>query len=136
LRFPACCACACGFRPYAWHVWRSNDDAQRAATRAGHYRKVLRTGRIPGRNVTQLEFCDLVCTAAQIRATAEGFPRGWSKASIMNHPGDFASGPNGVCRLHPQMARVVVAEVDRELGPLSSPASAPRRVVREMVAAL
>jgi CRISP-associated protein Cas1 len=52
------------------------------------------------------------------------------------HPSDFAIAPNGVCRLHPQMARVVVAEVDRELGPISSPACAPRRVVREMVAAL
>jgi hypothetical protein len=37
---------------------------------------VLRTGHIPGQNVTQLEFCDLVRTAARIRETPEGFPRG------------------------------------------------------------
>jgi hypothetical protein len=40
---------------------------------------VLRTGRIPGQNVTRSEFCDLVRTAARVRQTPEGFPRGWSR---------------------------------------------------------
>ena len=36
---------------------------------------VLRTGHIPGQNVTQLEFCDLVRIAARVRATPEVSPR-------------------------------------------------------------
>ena len=35
---------------------------------------VLRTGRIPGQNVTQSEFCDLVRAAARVRQNAEGVP--------------------------------------------------------------
>jgi hypothetical protein len=58
-------------------------------TRSGPRREraivaVLRTGRIPGQTVTQLEFCDRVRIAARIRETSEGFPRGWSKQAIMN----------------------------------------------------
>jgi CRISPR/Cas system-associated endonuclease Cas1 len=49
-------------------------------------------------------------------------------------PGDFVIMTDGVCRLHPQLARVVVGVVDHELGSIASPASAPRRVVRELVA--
>jgi hypothetical protein len=45
---------------------------------------VLRVGCIPGQNVTRLEFCDLVRTAARVRKTENGFARGWSDASIMN----------------------------------------------------
>jgi len=44
----------------------------------------IRTGRIPGRNMTWSEFCDLVRAAALIRQTPKGFPRGWSNKSIMN----------------------------------------------------
>jgi CRISPR/Cas system-associated endonuclease Cas1 len=51
-------------------------------------------------------------------------------------PGDFTIMTDGVCRLHPQLARVVVGEIDRALGPISSPASAPRQVVSELLAAL
>ena len=58
---------------------------------------VLRTGRIPGQNVTQLEFCDLVRIAARVRATPEGFPRGWSKASIMNSASKIRGGPAMLC---------------------------------------
>jgi biotin operon repressor len=58
---------------------------------------VLRTGRIPGQNVTQLEFCDLVRTAARIRETPEGFPRGWSRPSIMNSVSKIRGGPLMLC---------------------------------------
>ena len=60
---------------------------------------VLRTGRIPGQNVTQLEFCDLVRTAARIREMPGGFPRGWSKASIMNSASKVTGGPAMLCAL-------------------------------------
>ena len=58
---------------------------------------VLRTGRIPGQNVTRLEFCDLVRTAARVRETPEGFPRGWSNASIMNSASKIRGGPAMLC---------------------------------------
>ena len=71
-------------------------------TRSGPRREraiiaVLRTGRIPGQNVTRLEFCDLVRTAARVRETPEGFPRGWSNASIMNAAGKIRGGPAVLC---------------------------------------
>jgi DNA-binding response OmpR family regulator len=71
-------------------------------TRSGPRREraiiaVLRTGRIPGQNVTQLEFCDLVRTAARIRQTSQGFPRGWSKASIMNSASKITGGAAMLC---------------------------------------
>ena len=58
---------------------------------------VFRTGRIPVQNVTWSEFCDLVRTAAQVRGTAEGFPRGWSNASIMNSARKIRGGPAILC---------------------------------------
>jgi hypothetical protein len=58
---------------------------------------VLRTGRIPGQNVTRLEFCDLVRTAARVRKTPEGFPQGWSNASIMNSASKIRGGPAMLC---------------------------------------
>jgi hypothetical protein len=58
---------------------------------------VLRTGRIPGQNVTRLEFCDLVRTAARVRETPEGFPRGWSNASIMNSASKIRGGSAMLC---------------------------------------
>ena len=58
---------------------------------------VLRTGHIPGQNVTQLEFCELVRTAARIRETPEGFPRGWSKASIMNSASEITGSSAMLC---------------------------------------
>ena len=51
----------------------------------------IRTGRIPGRNMTWSEFCDLVRAAALVRQTPQGFPRGWSNKSIFpyqNHRGN------------------------------------------------
>jgi len=58
---------------------------------------VLRTGRIPGQNVTRLDFCDLVRTASRVRETPEGFPRGWSNASIMNSASKIRGGPAMLC---------------------------------------
>lgn len=58
---------------------------------------VLRTGRIPGQNVTRLEFCDLVRTAARVREMPEGVPRGWSNASIMNAANKIRGGPAMLC---------------------------------------
>jgi len=58
---------------------------------------VLRTGRIPGQNVTRLHFCDLVRTAARVRETPEGFPRGWTNASIMNSASKIRGGPAVLC---------------------------------------
>jgi len=54
--------------------------------RIGHreraIREVIRTGRIPGRNVKRSQFCDLVRAAARVREMEEGFPRGWTNAAI------------------------------------------------------
>jgi hypothetical protein len=58
---------------------------------------VLRTGRIPGQNVTRSEFCDLVRTVARIAKTPDGFPRGWSKASIMNAASKVTGSPAMLC---------------------------------------
>jgi hypothetical protein len=58
---------------------------------------VLRTGRIPGQNVTRLEFCDLVRTVARVRETPEGFRRGWSNASIMNSASKIRGGSAMLC---------------------------------------
>ena len=71
-------------------------------TRSGPRREraiitVLRTGRIPGQNVTQLEFCDLVRAAARIRETPDGFPLGWSKASIMKAASEITGSPAMLC---------------------------------------
>jgi hypothetical protein len=46
---------------------------------------VLRTGRIPGQNVTRLEFCDLVRTAARVRQAWERFPR---ECGVPRYPGN------------------------------------------------
>ena len=76
---------------------------------------VLRTGHIPGQNVTQLEFCELVRTAARIRETPEGFPRGWSKASIMNSASEI-TGSSAVlcerCKTEITLANLLDAEPD------------------------
>jgi hypothetical protein len=58
---------------------------------------VLRTGRIPGQNITRLEFCDLVRTAARVRETPEGFPRGWGNAAIMSSASRIRGGPAMLC---------------------------------------
>ena len=58
---------------------------------------VLRTGRIPGQNVTRSEFSDLVRAAARVRQTPEGFPRGWSTASIMNAASNIRGSPAMLC---------------------------------------
>ena len=58
---------------------------------------VLRTGRIPRQTVTRLEFCDLVRTAARVRETPEGLPRGWSNASIINAASKIQGGPAVLC---------------------------------------
>jgi hypothetical protein len=71
-------------------------------TRSGPRREraiiaILRTGHIPGQTVTRLEFCDLVRTAARVRETPEGFPRGWSNASIVNAASKIGGGPVMLC---------------------------------------
>src|SRR5919201_7052062 len=71
-------------------------------TRSGPRREraiitVLRTGRIPGQNVSRLEFCDLVRSAARIKETPRGFPRGWSNGTIMNSASRIRGGPAMLC---------------------------------------
>jgi len=71
-------------------------------TRSGRRREraiiaVLRTGRIPGQNVTRSEFCDLVRAAARVRAMPEGLARGWSNATIMNAASKIRDGPAMLC---------------------------------------
>jgi len=71
-------------------------------TRSGPRREraiiaVLRTGRIPGQNVTRSEFCDLVRAAAGVRAMPEGLARGWSNATIMNAASKIRDGPAMLC---------------------------------------
>jgi biotin operon repressor len=58
---------------------------------------VLQSGRIPGQNVTRLEFCDLVRTAARVREAPHGLPRGWSNASIINSASKIRGGPAMLC---------------------------------------
>ncbi len=58
---------------------------------------VLQTGRVPGQNVTWSEFCDLVRMAARVRVTPEGFPRGWSKSSIINSARKIRGGAAMLC---------------------------------------
>jgi hypothetical protein len=57
----------------------------------------IRTGRIPGRNTTWSEFCDLVRAAALVRQTPEGFPRGWSNKSIMTSAIKISRGRAMLC---------------------------------------
>jgi DNA-binding response OmpR family regulator len=76
---------------------------------------VLRTARIPGQNVTRLEFCDLVRTAARVRETPDGFPRGWSNASIMNSASKIRGGPAMLCercKTEITLANLLDAELD------------------------
>jgi hypothetical protein len=89
-------------------------------TRSGPRREraiiaVLRTGRIPVQNVTRSEFCDLVRTAARIRRTSEGFPRGWSNAAIMSAASKIRGGPAMLCercRSEIALANLLDAEPD------------------------
>jgi hypothetical protein len=60
-------------------------------------RLVVRTGCIPGQNMTWSEFCDLVRVAARVSVTPEGFPRGWSNASIVNSARKISGGPATLC---------------------------------------
>jgi len=76
---------------------------------------VLRTGRIPGQNVTRSEFCDLVRTVARIAKTPDGFPRGWSKASIMNAASKVTGSPAMLCercKTEVALANLLDAEPD------------------------
>ena len=89
-------------------------------TRSGPRREraiiaVLQTGRIPGQNVTRLEFCDLVRSAARVRRTPEGFPRGWSNAAIMSAASQIRGGPAMLCercRTEIALANLLDAEPD------------------------
>ena len=89
-------------------------------TRSGARRErtiiaVLRTGLIPGQNVTQSEFCDLVRTAARVRRTPEGFPRGWSNRAIMNSARNIRGGPAMLCercKTEITLANLLDAEAD------------------------
>ena len=71
--------------------------ARSAPRRTRAIRLVIRTGCIPGQNVTWSEFSDLVRMAAQVRETPEGFPRGWSNASIINSARKISGGPATLC---------------------------------------
>jgi len=71
--------------------------ARSAPRRMRAIRLVIRTGCIPRQNVTWSEFCDLVRMAAQVRETPEGFPRGWSNASIINSARKISGGPATLC---------------------------------------
>ena len=76
---------------------------------------VLRTGRIPGQNVTRLKFCDLVRSAARVRKTPAGFPRGWSNASIMICASRIRGGSAMLCercRTEIALANLLDAEPD------------------------
>ena len=57
----------------------------------------IRTGRIPGQNMTWSEFCDLVRAAARVKQTPDGFPRGWSNNSIMNSAIKISRGRAMLC---------------------------------------
>ena len=57
----------------------------------------IRTGRIPGQNMTWSEFCDLVSAAARVKQTPDGFPRGWSNNSIMNSAIKISRGRAMLC---------------------------------------
>src|SRR5215468_7451113 len=89
-------------------------------TRSGPRREraiiaVLQTGRIPGQNVTWLEFCDLVRSAARVRRTPEGFPRGWSNAAIMSAASKIRGGLAMLCercRTEITLANLLDAELD------------------------
>jgi hypothetical protein len=89
-------------------------------TRSGPRREraiiaVFQTGRIPGQNVTRSEFCDLVRSAARVRRTPEGFPRGWSNAAIMNTATKIRGGPAMLCercRTEIALANLLDAEPD------------------------
>jgi hypothetical protein len=71
--------------------------ARSAPRRTQAIRVVTRTGCIPGKNVMWSEFCDLVRMAARVRVTPEGFPRGWSNASIINSARKISGGPAMLC---------------------------------------
>ena len=71
--------------------------ARRLPRRTRAIRLVIRTGCIPGQNATWSEFCDLVRMAARVIETPEGFPRGWSNASIINSARKITSGPAMLC---------------------------------------
>jgi hypothetical protein len=76
---------------------------------------VLRTGRIPGQNVTRLEFCDLVRSAARVKETLEGFPRGWANGTIMNATSKVRGGPAMLCercKTEITLANLLDAELD------------------------
>jgi hypothetical protein len=88
-------------------------------TRSGPRREraiivLLRTGR-SGQNVTRVEFCDLVSTAARVRRTPEGVPRGWSNAAITSATRKIRGGPAMLCercRTEIALANLLDAEPD------------------------
>ena len=65
--------------------------------------------------MTRLEFCDLVRSAARVRRTPEGFPRGWSNAAIMSAASQIRGGPAMLCercRTEIALANLLDAEPD------------------------
>ena len=71
--------------------------ARSALRRTQAIRLAIRTGCIPGQNVTWSEFCVLVRMAARVRVTPEGFPRSWGNASIINSARTIRGGPATLC---------------------------------------
>ena len=65
--------------------------------------------------MTWSEFCDLVRMAARVRVTPEGFPRGWSNASIINSARTIRGGPATLCercKTEIALANALDAELD------------------------
>jgi hypothetical protein len=100
---------------------------------------VLRTGRIPGQNVTRLEFCDLVRTAARVRQTPQGFLRGWSNASIITAASKIRGGPAMLCercKTEITLANLLDAEPDADRRQRGLVVGGERRVLRPTAWAL
>lgn len=93
---------------------------------------VLRSGRIPGQNVSRLEFCDLVRRAARVKETPQGFPRGWSNGTIMNRASKIRGGPALLCercKTEITLANLLDAEPDVNRRRRQLAAAGERRVL-------
>jgi hypothetical protein len=111
----------------------------RTAQRERAILAVFRAGRIPVRNVTWADFCDLVRTAAGVRETPEGFARGWSNASIVNSAKKMGRSPVMLCercKTEIALANALDAEPDVDRWRHELLAGGERRVLSPTVWAL
>ena len=104
--------------------------------RIGHrertIQEIVRTGRIPGRNVKWSEFCDLVRAAARVGETEEGFLRGWTNAAIMKAAKEISRSPAVLCercKTEVALANALDAEPDVDRRRRELVASDQRRVL-------